>query len=182
MKPPEILKRDPLDTQTHVVYDKATGRILGRIRHEAAEECDHTDILASFLEEDDALVPAILETEGADRVTGGRHRVSTDGTVVSRPQLVLNPERDVLEGDGEDTVEITILAVDADGTVIGHDGPVQVTTSRGKLSTSRGFVDVEKGRSSIALTSTRETVERVELAVTSLDGSARRGTAVVRFD
>lgn len=196
------------DLVSHVVFDPDSGRILGTLRHDPVEPgghdaeqqehdavqahdhdacgCDHdTELLSTFRHADAASdrLPALapLPADAPQRLD--RMRVDPSSRLLRPlPQLVIDPERAVLDGDGEDTVTVEIRAVDQHGAVVEDlSGEVHVQTGRGKLSERGGTVRLEGGRGRIRLTSVRETVDAVPLVATMPAGTAVPATTSVTF-
>ncbi|MGB6986734.1 MAG: hypothetical protein WBD74_12240 [Candidatus Aquilonibacter sp.] len=92
--------------------------------------------------------------------------------LVERPALALSADKLQITGDGNDSADIEISVVDANGKRLnGASGAAKVTTSRGKLSTRGGIVNLVKGHATVTLTSANETVNRVRVWVSSPDHS-----------
>jgi len=104
-------------------------------------------------------------------------------SLVMLPRLRLRADRDAIEGDGTDSVTISIDVIDEDGRVLrDYQNEIQVTTTRGKLSAKGGRVKVEAGQGNIVLTSVRETVERVDVKARTSDGSAASDVITLSFE
>lgn len=196
----DIVSTPDEEAVTHVVFDPDTGRILGRMRHDPGLGDDHDHdheaagchcaddpaVLAAFAEEGTAgkAPPRLLDAPqelpgrlGGLRVDLRSHRL------VRLPHLVVDPERTVLEGDGQDTVTVEIRAVDDEGAVAeDFSGEVHVQTGRGKLSARGGTVRLERGRATIRLTSVAETVDAVPLVARATDGSATAARTSLAFE
>lgn len=196
----DIVSTPDEEAVTHVVYDPDTGRILGRMRHDrglgddpdhdhGAEGCHCADdpaVLAAFAEEGAGgkAPPQLLDApqQLPGRLSGLRVDLHSR-RLVSLPHLVVDPERNVLEGDGQDTVTIEIRAVDEEGAVVdGFSGEVHVETGRGKLSARGGNVRLERGRATVRLTSVAETVDAVPVVVRATDGGATTARTSLAFE
>lgn len=186
------------DEVAHVVYDPDTGRVLGTMRHDRDLDDGHdheregcrcaedTGVLAAFVEAEAAAKtsPRLLDLPRGmpERLIGLRVDPSSR-ELVALPHLVVDPERTVLEGDGQDTVTVEIRAVDDEGAVAeDFSGEVHVQTGRGKLSARGGTVRLERGRATIRLTSVAETVDAVPLVARATDGSATAARTSLAFE
>ena len=182
----------------HYVYDKVSGRVLHRhaaYNAEAGqyEEVPAEEVRALALEGGEALLNRVTDRnpENLDVLTvrdapltrTGRLLVDLrEKKLVAASIIVLTPDRYEVAGDGKDTVKIGIEVVDEAGQrVKDFDGPVKVTTFRGKLSTRGGVVDLKKGVGAIELTSVAETVSRVKISAVCLRGTCEPGQADVEF-
>jgi hypothetical protein len=188
------------DSVTHIVYDPATGRVLGTMRHdrdpgEGAEDAGehegchcHEDrtALTGFVERDvsDEGLPQIIEAPAELPARLSALRVDLEShRLLPMPHLVIDPERTVLDGDGEDTVTIEIRAVDERGAVLtDFTGDVHVQAGRGRLSQRGGTVRLEGGRATIRLTSVAETVDAVPVVVSAVDGMAAAARTSLAFE
>lgn len=185
---------------THIVYDPANGRIIGTMRHDsdlAADEDGHEHAGGCHCQEDDAALAGFVEqtaepeamprlidapAEFPARLSELRVDLETR-RLRPLPHLVVDPERTVLQGDGEDGVAIEIRAVDSDGSVIeDFTGEVHVQAGRGKLSERGGTIRLERGRATIRLTSVAETVDTVPLVVSAPDGTAAAARTSLTFE
>lgn len=188
------LRHDPVEPEGHDAAGQRAGDAAEQVAGDAAGQvhdhggcgCEHdTELLASFRHAgagSDSL-PALtaLPADAPQRLD--RMRVDpTSKLLRPLPQLVIDPERAVLDGDGEDTVTIEIRAVDEHGAVMAEvSGEVHVQTGRGKLSERGGTVRLEGGRGRIQLTSVRETVDAVPLVATMPAGTAVPATTSLAF-
>ncbi len=183
------------DLVTHVVFDPGSGRILGTLRHDRDEGADShetcgcgqdAELLQTFLpvEAQEAPVPALTDLPADAPSRLDLLRVDPRSRALRvLPSLVVDTERSVLEGDGEDTVAIEIRAVDESGAVLtDFSGEVHVRTGRGKLSARGGMVRLEGGRATVKLTSVAETVDAVPLVVHTPDGSAAPARTSLAFE
>lgn len=167
------------DAPVNVVYDKTTGEVLATHRsyslgEGAFREVPPEEVLETYRDEHSVVSRvtgrnaqnlAVLNTTMSSLTSAAAPRVSARRqAVVSKAHIRLRTDRDTLEGDGQDSVNISIDMVDEDGQVMrDFQGEVKVTTSRGKLSARGGRVQVERGQGLVTLTSVRETVERVSV-------------------
>lgn len=172
---------------THVIYDRASGRVIGRFRSRDMVSNEYrerapSEVLSLFsaderviskLSEGDAGNLAMLTTSLSRAADVQTMQVSVKRqTLVSKPKLRMRTERDVLEGDGQDSVAIDFDVVDEQGRVIrDYAGTIHVVTSRGKLSAKGGDVTIERGQGNVTLTSVRETVDKVTVRARNADGS-----------
>jgi hypothetical protein len=172
---------------THVIYDSASGRVIGRFRsrdivRNEYREREPSEVLSLFsadervisrLPEGDAGNLAVLATSLSRATDVQTMRVSVKRqTLVSKPKLRMRTEREVLEGDGQDSVSIDLDVVDEQGRVIrDYEGTIHFVTSRGKLSAKGGDVAIERGQGNVTLTSVRETVDKVTVSARTDDGS-----------
>jgi hypothetical protein len=181
---------------SHAVYDRTTGRVLATYRRLDVKTGkmvpDTEDEVLDLVRGDESLVaettdgdPGNLATlvVEAERAPAAAVRVAPErGRLVVPPRIRLMAERDELEGDGEDSLEISIDIVDASDKPVGdYRGPVHVSTSRGRLSARGGDLELDDGRGKLALTSVRETVDEVTVRATVPDGSLVPGELTVRF-
>lgn len=183
---------------THVVYDKTTGRIVGTLRHYdvASGEYSHYDsdkVLELFASDKTtlskitdgdvrnlAMTAAVLPSN----VKASTLRFSARRqTLVARPRLRLRADREVLEGDGQDSLTLYIDVVDEEGRIQrDYQSEVHVTTTRGKLAAKGGRVVIENGQGNVSLTSVRETVDRVQVKARTPDGSATSDEMTLSFE
>jgi len=173
----------------YVVYRRSTGEILGTHTTIVQEgvprspgEDDVKGVLPAFANEVPVKELAYVLAELPDGVRTSALRVDARGRVIPKHHLRLTSERAELEGDGKDSIEITIEAVDDNGKrVSDFDGEVQVTTTRGRLSERGGRVHLRKGAGHVRLTTTVETA--VGIRVTAVDPTAQllRDTMTVSF-
>jgi hypothetical protein len=187
-------------TTTHVIYDKVTGRVLGRYREFHLEEepaegyvSDAGQVLEMF-GQDEAMLARVtdgdinnlelmpVEADVTERVT--QMLVSSKrNNLVHLPRLRLRTERDVLSGDGEDSITISIDVVNERNRIVRkYKGQVLVTTTRGKLSERGGRVEVQRGQAELTLTSVPETIDRVFVRVRAPDGSAMPDALELSFE
>jgi hypothetical protein len=183
---------------THVVYDKTTGRILGTVRHfdvvSGKETSYDEDKVLGLFSGDQAVLSkvtngdvsnlAVMTTSLPNTTNINSLRFSDKRqALVPRQRLRLRTDREVIEGDGEDSVTLYIDVVDEDGRVQrDFEGKVHVTTTRGKLDAKGGRVAIENGRGKVVLTSVRETVDRVRVQAKTPDGSAVSDEMTLSFE
>ncbi|HEX8492156.1 MAG TPA: hypothetical protein VF658_04890 [Pyrinomonadaceae bacterium] len=183
---------------THVVYDKATGRIVGTLRHHdmvsGKDTAYDTDKVLELFSGDQAVLSKITDGDVSNLAVMTTSLPATSNVrtlrfsdkrqaLVMRPRLRLRADREVLEGDGKDAVTLSIDVIDEEGRVLrDYQGEVLVTTTRGKLSTKGGRVKVEAGQGSVILTSVRETVDRVQVKARMPDGSAASDEMMLSFE
>jgi hypothetical protein len=178
----------------YVAFDKRTGRILHRhirfdVQRDAYVDMPADDIL-KLLSHDTAVIEALtdhdianLDVIRAPADVGGEVRVDlAKRTVEPIPRLVLKAEKTEIEGDGKDSSRIDIEVRGADDKrVAGAGGTVKVTTTRGRLSTRAGLVEIADGKATITLTSVPETVSMVQVSASSADGAYAGGDIQVEF-
>lgn len=184
--------------QTHIVYDRISGRVFGRFRrYDVTQDeycqCDPEEVLDLFRSDDKVLERvtdgdihnlAVLTTALPSTVDLSNMQFSsTRQALVSKPRLQLRTDRDVLEGDGEDSITISIDVVDEQNCPQrDYQGEIQVTTTRGKLSARGGRVSIEQGHGSVTLTSVKETVDRVWVRACDQNNLAISDTLLLRFE
>lgn len=176
---PALQSTMPSGGKEYVVYDQATGAVVGTYSHLNAEtgkfhDLKPADVLAQFGDagrptkgSKRAAAPAlgVMEVEqgatlGVD--TAGVRVDPKSKRLIQRSRFRLTADRTAITGDGKDSVDITVTAVDADGKTDAHfTGEVRVATNHGRLSERGGLVTVKKGVAHITLTSTTETIARV---------------------
>jgi hypothetical protein len=180
----------------YVLYDKATGRIIGSYASLDAttgtfREVDEKTVRAMFpslgLGKRGAkaakteLSVATLEAAGQAMDVSGM-RVDAKGRLVPKPRLQLSADRTAITGDGKDVAKITVTAVDANGETDQHfAGEVRVMTTHGRLSERGGVVTLKKGVGQITLTSTPETIARVALTARDENHLAAIGAIDLEF-
>lgn len=188
------------DVITYVVYDKVTGRIVHTHRRfdaveEQYRECDPAEVKNLIVGDSFAMSkvtdgnPANLEVtvsralgEGFSRGRSGLLFDLKTKAIIPKPRLVLTSDKATLNGDGKDQAKITLQVVDSKGQVeAGFQGQVKVSTSRGKLSTPGGVVQVTRGLANLTLTSVKETVSRVTLEAACLEGKCLKGWLELEF-
>jgi hypothetical protein len=188
----------PENELAHIVYDKATGRIVGRFRKYDAtrNEFSHSEpdevlsafnadeqVLARLTDGDPQNLSVLTATLPKTSSLNALLVSSKRKALVQKPRLRLRTDRETLEGDGQDSITISIDVVDEkDRIVRDYKGEIQITTSRGKLSARGGVVAIDRGQGSVGLTSVRETVNRVEVSAKAPDGSAVSDDLLLRFE
>jgi hypothetical protein len=86
--------------------------------------------------------------------------------LVPKHALQISAARTELRGDGQDSVAIDIRLVDAAGHLqVNNNANLRVTTTRGRLSSPGGRIQLNQGKASITLTSVAETVAEVIVTV-----------------
>jgi hypothetical protein len=180
----------------HLVYDRATGAVLGRyslyrVGDGGYAELDEESVLTVAREA--GLVPDATPSGDVDvgvlAVADPTEAMATDvwvdpGThrLAARPRLSVTADRSQLEGDGEDSVVVTVSARDGDGRLLDdRTDRVRVSTTRGRLTERGGLVQLRGGTAEITLRSVAETVALVTVAAESLDGRYTRGTLDLEF-
>jgi hypothetical protein len=175
---PELKSTMPTGGKRYVVFDQTTGAVVGTYGHLSAatgefHEQTHANVLKHFGEVrrtakggKGAAAPAlgVIEVEAAALAfdSGGLRVDPKAKRLVPKPRLQLSADRTAIAGDGKDSVEITVTAVDADEKTDAHFAEeVRVTTNHGRLSERGGLVTLRKGVAHITLTSTPETIARV---------------------
>ena len=169
-------------------YDKKTGQIIHtHSRFSVAENrfveipidelvarfSTDPDIVARLTDRDSKNLDFIkVSTSEHDQSQGPMMVDPTHRKLVPRPSLRLTTKKTQLAGDGKDSTEIEISAVDGHGKHQNDvSGEVRITTTRGKLSARGGVVKLTKGRATITLTSVNETVSNVRLTAAPVDGA-----------
>jgi hypothetical protein len=172
---------------SQAVFERDSGRVVATVRKldVASGElvsASEDEVLGLVGGDADSAKLGVVTVE-ADSAASAPVRVEPErGEVVVPPRLRLEVDRDELEGNGEDTAEISVDVVDEGGTrVTGQGGAVHVSTTRGRLSARGGDIGLENGRGSLTLTSVRETVDAVTVRATATDGSLLPGEVVLRF-
>lgn len=179
---------------TYVVYDKKTGRIVHThrsfdVEREVYCECDPQEVknltsadnfaMSKVTDNDPNNLDFIMTTELPESYSPGISGFIVDiksKIVIEKPKIQLSPEKTELAGDGKDNAVIEIKVVNNVGEVVeSYNGTVKVSTSRGKLSTKGGLVEMKKGVGKITLTSVNETVDRVKLTAQCLEGRCLKG-------
>jgi hypothetical protein len=174
---PALTSTSPAGGKRYVVFDQATGAVVGTYSYLSAET-------GKFYDQKPAEVLAHFDmgrtAKGSKRAAGptlgvlevdeGVVGVNTAGVrvdpkakrLVPKSRLRLSADRTALTGNGEDSVAITVTAVDAQEKPDAHfAGEVRVSTTHGRLSERGGRVTLRKGVAQITLTSTNETIARV---------------------
>jgi hypothetical protein len=182
--------------QRYAVFDPDTGRILGTYGVLDAEtgeyrEQSEAEVRAMFEGAKPARVAAgaelgVLPLEVERVPLGSNHsRFLVDPRerrLVRRPRLRLATDRPEITGDGEDSAEIAVTVVDADGSTDERfAGEIRVSTTHGRLSVPGGRVSMTGGTATVTLTSTTETIDRVVLTARDPRGVAETGWLDVEF-
>jgi len=178
-----------------IVYDKVTGRPLGRHRHFDAMankmiEVDEAEALALFAADDgtlekvtdsDAANLAVLKA-GTPITSALRGSLVVKNRLVRLPKLALFSDQPELVGDGKSTATLTITLQDEQERVINAaSNEVVVTTTRGKLSVRAGRCRLKNGRATLTLTSVPETVQDVRVQVELAEGLAEPAEVRLAF-
>ena len=183
----------------YVAFDRRTGRILHRHSRYSVEANEHVEadenelramllrdssLLASLTDRDPANLD-ILKVRPHDAGPAPGKAMMVDVAhrkLVQKPDLLLTADKREIVGDGHDRATIEIQVVDMHGkrrhTV---EDRIKITTSRGKLSSRGGIVDLVEGRATITLTSVNETVDRVRVGAVSLTGACASGYLTLEF-
>ena len=189
---------DAGDTPVQIVYDKTTGEVLATHRSFSLEEgkfreVPSEEVLETYRDEQSVVARvagrnaenlAVLNTTMSSLASAAAPRVSARRqAVVAKAHIRLRTDRDALEGDGQDSVNISIDVVDEGGQVMrDFQGELKVTTSRGKLSARGGRVQIERGQGTVTLTSVRETVERVSVRASAAGLATDSDELVLSFE
>ncbi|HET7187588.1 MAG TPA: hypothetical protein VFI52_05510 [Gemmatimonadaceae bacterium] len=176
---PALASTVPASGRRYIVFDQATGAIVGTYSHLNADTGKFDDrkpaeILTHFADmtrtakgakraDAPALaVMAVDEETALGLETAGVRVDPKSKQLVPRSRFKLTADRTAITGDGKDSVDITVTAVDAEGKADAHfTGEVRVSTNHGRLSERGGVVTLKKGVGHITLTSTPETIARV---------------------
>jgi hypothetical protein len=179
----------------YVIYDKKTGRPVGRHRQYNAvegefEAADESALLSLYQKNEDILSRvsngdpenlAVMKPAKAS-FRSFRNMQVKNAQLVARQKLVMFSDKDELEGDGKDSAQLTIMLQDETGKVVTTaSDSVLVTTSRGKLSARGGELKLKKGRTSLTLTSVPETVNEVKVKVDVGEGLAEPAELTLAF-
>lgn len=185
---------------SHVVYDKKSGKVLHThssfdVEKGAYRKCTKKEVL-QFVSTDDSTLMRVTDNdpknlavvitedtlESAMPGVGGLMVDKKTKAVIRKPKLRLRSKKMELLGDGEDVTDIDISVLDLTGKIDqSFQGSVKVSTSRGKLSTKGGVVNINKGKGKITLTSANETVSRVKVAVHSPDETCVRDEIILEY-
>jgi hypothetical protein len=180
---------------SYIIYDKVTGLPVGRHRHFDATdnkfvEADETEALLIFtndestlqkLTDGDAANLAILKSDAPPSKLQRAMRVSKN-RLVQQPTLVIFSDRHEIEGDGKDSVTLTIMLQNENGQVLNSaTDEMLVTTSRGKLSARAGRISLKNGRAALTLTSVPETVSMVRVRARLINGAAQPAETRLAF-
>ena len=178
---------------THIVYDRKTGRIVHKHRSfdidkRAYKECrpqevknlTSTDLftLSKVTDNDPKNLAVLITRELPEILPKGISGFIVDTKskkIIEKPKIMLSAEKKELEGDGKDSSIIALKVIDNKGKLLkGFNSTIKVATSRGKLSTKGGVVEIKKGVGKITLTSVNETVDRVKISAQCLKGRCQR--------
>lgn len=182
------------------MYDKTTGRVVHTHRSFDAEqgtysECDPQAVKTLTVGDDFAMskvtdnraenLDVIMTTDLPENFSPGMSGLLVDldsKTIVKKPKLTLKAEKMELDGDGQDSTVIEIKVLGDSGAIVdSYNDTVKVSTSRGKLSTKGGLVEMKNGLGSITLTSVNETVDRVKLTAQCLEGKCSKAGLDLAF-
>lgn len=185
-------------TLHYIGFDKQTGRILvmhsrTSIEGKTSQRMNH-DELSSLFRDDASILPKlsgndwdnldVLElTEHAAKERGAPMMVDVaKRKLVPQPTLALIADRTELTGDGVDSLDIRIEVRAANNHVVRKfDGAVKVSTTRGRLSTPGGVVQLKDGVGSITLTSAAETVSSLLVQARAVDDLVATGSLKLEF-
>jgi hypothetical protein len=180
----------PKGENAYVMYDPRTGQVLGSHRsvdEEGRAVSEPLKRVRSHLRQALELAPTqsveVLQAE----LPPGRFAVEfyvdpKSKRLVEKHDLLLQPEKEKLEGDGEDRTAIGVSVVDARGRPVrAFDGEVVVITSRGRLSERGGRLALRGGTGTIVLQSAAETVHSVQVNAYDPGGRCNLGTAELEF-
>ncbi len=183
----------------YVVFDKSTGRIVHTHSRFSVEKNAYVEVPPEELKQAVAQDSSILaDVSGGDPANLDMIRIDNKDPLAARlgaarvdlktrvlaekPTLSLKADKTEIVGDGADSLQIEIQAVDKDGKPVRSlDDKVKVVTSRGKLSARGGLVDLVQGQASITLTSVNETVSRVVVRASSIAGACSTGEVRLEF-
>jgi hypothetical protein len=176
----------------YVVYDVETGAVVGNhssvgpdgeLRKVTQKEV--LSMVAPAVEAALGTSPklAVLEVDESKLDLSTPMRVDLKGKkLVAAPALRLTADRTEIEGDGEDSIELQVAAVDSSGKPVkSFTGEVQVTTTRGRLSERGGVLELSSGEGKIRLTSAPETVQVVTVGAADPAGVATPGSLDLGF-
>jgi len=186
---------------TYVVYDKNTGRIVHTHRRFDVEKgiyskCDPQTVKSLTVEDDFAAMSkvtdnqaenldVIMTTDLPENFSPGISGLLVDldsKAIVKKPKLTLKAEKMELDGDGEDSTPIEIKVLDDGGAIVeNYNGAIKISTSRGKLSTKGGLVEMKNGVGRITLTSVNETVDRVQVTAQCLEDKCSKAGLNLAF-
>ena len=181
----------------YAAFDKRTGRVVGMHSRVNAKTNDYVEVphheLRAMWSKDSAMIEDLTDHDisnlGIIQVGSESHAakgpVMVDvarGLLVPQPRLSLTADKHEIQGDGKDRATIKMEVVDADGKRMrGFGGRVKVTTTRGKLSTPGGVVDLADGAASLTLTSVPETVSKVRVQASVTDALCGGGYVTLEF-
>ncbi len=175
----------------HLIYNQQTGRIMSIYTHYDVEsqtyletpEQEVLDLAGGVSAEDSAAGLGVISVQDAPANVAATHRVDIEsGNLVAKYQLNVQVPRTQLNGDGVDTVDIQVSAVDEAGNAVaGFQGDLRAVTSRGKLSSAGGRLTAADGTATFRLTASAETVARVRVTVSDPSGRCTPGSADLEF-
>ena len=181
----------------HVAFDRATGRILHSHSRFSVEHDTYVDVpedeLRRLCASDATILEGLTDRNPANleflkigtHHAHGRGPMMVDvarGVLVLQPRLSLSADKREIDGDGQDNAQIAIEVLGANGRLVGDfQGRIKLTTSRGRLSARGGMVDLVDGKAEVTLTSSAETVSRVQLRATAPDALCADGQLVIEF-
>jgi hypothetical protein len=182
---------EPLGNNATVIqyagYDKPTGRIIHTHSRFSVAENRYVEIpiaeLNARFSKHDFIVGRLsnrdpnnldfikIESSGAGHPIGPMMVDSVQRKLIPKSCLTLSTNKSEIAGDGKDSAEILVSVVDSQGKVVDSaSGAIKIATTRGRLSTRGGVVNLVNGRATTTLTSANETVNKVRVSVASLDG------------
>lgn len=176
---------------SYVIFDSTTGRILAthsRIDGETGEYMPMSDeeVLASsgvpLGDKARSRVKVLAVDATALKSRAGLRVHAKRQELVARDRLELTLSRPEIRGDGEDSVDIEIHVVQPSGKPNDNfNGRIKVWTQRGRLSEPGGLVQAKDGRAKISLRSVPETIDRVRISASDIDGELDTGRTTVAF-
>lgn len=142
--------------KTFVVFDPSKGEVIGTY---AVYDAETRSYRRPTLEEASNAFRDLLAERKADKInileadlplgtSPARYSIEVQRRQIAiKPRLQVQADRTQIQGDGKDSVEIEISAVDESGNVVeSFDGDLRVMTSRGRLSASGGRIKADRGR------------------------------------
>jgi hypothetical protein len=186
---------------SNLVYDNVTGKIvLRRMCFDSDKKeyyrCDpqklkeeiarNKVVMRKVTDQNPNNLQVVVTTElpeNPSTETGNCYRVDPQTKrLVRKSKISLTADKTELEGDGQDITVIHLrVLIDNNAVDTTYNGTIKVATSRGKLSTKGGLVEVKKGVGQLTLTSVNETVDRVHLVATCQEGRCVRGSLDLQF-
>jgi hypothetical protein len=182
----------------YAAYDKATGQIIHLHSEFNVIENRFVEIPAAELTKmfgnDPEIVRRLsdnnpsnldfikIETTTASQPLRAARVDPIQKRLVVMPQLTVSSDKRQLAGDGQEVARIGISAVDEHGEVVTDaSGTVKVTTTRGRLSSRGGIVELVNGHAVVELTAVNETVSSVRVEATSPEGKFASGHVDLEF-